>query len=102
MTDPIYRSTVPKWMQERVVQEYEERSRMLAVNMIPVEMKKHGEDVCGEDVKKDVEGDREDDPKEDPEEVKEGGCCSVKPTKAWLRRQRKKKLESTSSKQLGC
>ena len=33
MKDAAYRSTVPKWMQERVVQEYEERSRMLAVNM---------------------------------------------------------------------
>ena len=65
---------------------------MLAVNMIPVGLK---EDVIEEEV-------CEDDLKEDLEEVKEGGSCSVKPTKAWLRRQRKKKLESTSSKQLGC
>ena len=75
---------------------------MLRVNMIPVEMKKDVEEVCREDVKKDVEGDCEDDVMEDPEEVKEGGSCSVKPTTAWLRIQRNKKLDSTSSKQLGC
>ena len=99
MTDPIYRSTVPKWMQERVVQEYEGRQKMLAVNMIPVELKKDEveegvekdvEEVIGEDVKKDAEGDCEDDVKED---VEEGGS---KPTKSWLRRQRQKRLERTS------
>ena len=103
MKDAAYRSIVPKWMQERVVQEYEERSKNLAVNMIPVEMKKDVEEVCGEDVKKDVEDDVkgdeveedvegacEDDVKED---VEEGG---IKPTKSWLRRQRQKRLERTS------
>ena len=94
MKDAAYRSIVPKWMQERVVQEYEERSKNLAVNMIPVEMKKDVEEVCGEDVKKDVEEDVEGDCGDYmKEDVEEGGS---KPTKSWLRRQRQKRLERTS------